>query len=86
MHVLLLLKLISFLSSSNIKQFLIFSRFQEACQCITELNSPDRLHLIVRLSIEHTLEMNAKSRLATGGLFHGLMKENILSVQQYLQG
>ncbi|XP_072036491.1 LOW QUALITY PROTEIN: eukaryotic translation initiation factor 4 gamma 1-like [Amphiura filiformis] len=71
---------------ATLDEYLNIRDMKEACECISELGSPERMHLFVRLSIEHVLEMDSKSRLATGSLFHKLIKENLLSVQQYLQG
>ena len=54
--------------------------------CVKELESPKSMHIVVSKSLELVLERSKQARERTGNLMHDLVKNNMLTVDQYIQG
>ena len=59
---------------------------QEVAECLKELQSPSRHDVFVEVTFNHTMEKKAIERQATGKLIHFLMRDCVLTAQQYLNG
>ena len=64
----------------------IFDFFQEAIQCVKELNAPSKYWLLSRVAVETTLEQNDKNRCLTAKLLRKLIEESLLTVEDYFKG
>lgn len=64
----------------------IVSLCQEAVECVKELQSPSTHHVFVTLAFNHTVEQKESSRKAIGRLFHFLLRDGVLTNEQYLTG
>lgn len=73
-------------SKSTLDEYLHINDMKEAILCVKEMQSPCLLHLFVYHSVNHVLEKTKQARHMTGTLLHDLVKKNIISVDQYLQG
>jgi len=66
---------------------LVYSWYwQEATECVKELNSPNSLHLFVYHSLLLNLERSPQARQRTGTLLQHLIKNRVLSITQYIEG
>ena len=54
--------------------------------CLRELQSPSVHYVFVDEILNHTMEKRASHRIATGKLLHFLLRDGVLTAQQYLQG
>lgn len=60
--------------------------FQEAVQCVAELNSSSLLYAFVRHGVESTLERRTAAREQIGLLLYQLVKAGLLPKQQFYKG
>lgn len=67
-------------------EYLHINDLKEAVLCIKELESPKNIHLFVTNAINHVLERSPQARKQTGSLLHDVVKQNVISVQSYIQG
>ena len=54
--------------------------------CLREVQSPSLHYVFVDEVFNHTMEKQASDRNATGKLLHFLLRDGVLTAQQYLQG
>ena len=54
--------------------------------CLKEVQSPSVHHVFVDEILNHTMEKKASDRNASGKLLHFLLRDGVLTAQQYLQG
>ncbi|XP_033642512.1 eukaryotic translation initiation factor 4 gamma 3-like [Asterias rubens] len=71
---------------ATIEEFLSIKDIEEALMCVLELNSPSRMHILVRSAMNCSLEKNPGARDAAGLLFHKLIKAGHLSKEQFVIG
>ncbi len=59
---------------------------QEAVLCVRELESPKSLYMFVNVAVTEVLERSQLARTMTGDLLNELVKQEVLSLDQYIQG
>lgn len=59
---------------------------QEAAECLRELQSPSTHHVFVDEAFNLTIEKKESERNATGKLLHFLLRDGVLTAEQYLNG
>ena len=64
----------------------MFSFEQEVAECLKEIQSPSRHHVFVEVTLNHTMEKRTSERQLTGKLIHFLLRDGVLTAQQYLDG
>ncbi|XP_056129104.1 eukaryotic translation initiation factor 4 gamma 3 isoform X2 [Lampris incognitus] len=73
-------------SKSIIDEFLHINDYQEAVQCVDELDLASRLHMFVRVGVESTLERSQITRDHMGQLLFQLVQQGILPKNQFYKG
>jgi len=66
-------------------EYLSNHELEEAVLCVREIE-PASIHLFVYHIINNVLERTQESRELVGNLLHDLVKKQVLTVDQYLQG
>ncbi|XP_027039827.1 eukaryotic translation initiation factor 4 gamma 3-like isoform X3 [Pocillopora damicornis] len=69
-----------------IEEYLDIRDMKEAVECVKELQSPSTHHVFVTFAFNHTVEQKESSRKAIGRLFHFLLRDGVLTNEQYLTG
>ncbi|CAL1268469.1 unnamed protein product [Larinioides sclopetarius] len=69
-----------------IDEFLHNNDFEEAIKCVTELASPNTVHMFINAAINQVLERSSQARYSLGQLLASLMKKKIISFDQYKKG
>ncbi|XP_076365221.1 eukaryotic translation initiation factor 4 gamma 3-like isoform X2 [Tachypleus tridentatus] len=69
-----------------IDEFLHIQDFKEAVLCVSEVFSQSTICSFVSSAINQVLERSSQARHLVGQLFHDLVRKNILSVEQYVEG
>ena len=59
---------------------------QEVAVCLKEVQSPSVHYVFVDEILNHTMDKKASDRNASGKLLHFLLRDGVLTAQQYLQG
>ena len=54
--------------------------------CARELSSPANAHVIVTTALNHVLERSEVARKQTGALMHELVKEKVVTVDDFKKG
>lgn len=54
--------------------------------CVKELESPKSIYMFVNHALSHVLEKSNQARSRAGTLLHDLVKQKVLTVDQYIQG
>ena len=54
--------------------------------CISELNSPSMMHILVRSAMNCSLEKTTLARECVGQLFHKLLKDGHLTKEKFVEG
>ncbi|XP_059187653.1 eukaryotic translation initiation factor 4 gamma 1-like isoform X2 [Centropristis striata] len=73
-------------STAIIEEYLHINDMKEALQCVQEMNSPQLLFVFVRNGLESTLERSTIAREHMGLLLQQLIKNSILTKEQYYNG
>ncbi|XP_067049719.1 eukaryotic translation initiation factor 4 gamma 1-like isoform X3 [Acropora muricata] len=71
---------------SIIDEFLNIKDMKEVAECLKEIQSPSRHHVFVEVTFNHTMEKRTSERQLTGKLIHFLLRDGVLTSQQYLDG
>ncbi|KAK2557679.1 Eukaryotic translation initiation factor 4 gamma 1 [Acropora cervicornis] len=71
---------------SIIDEFLNIKDMKEVAECLEEIGSPSRRHVFVEVTFNHTMEKRTSERQLTGKLIHFLLRDGVLTSQQYLDG
>ncbi|XP_067048900.1 eukaryotic translation initiation factor 4 gamma 1-like isoform X2 [Acropora muricata] len=71
---------------SIIDEFLNIRDMKEVAECLKEIWSPSRHHVFVEVTFNHTMEKRMSERQLTGKLIHFLLRDGVLTSQQYLDG
>jgi len=69
-----------------IDEFLHMADDKEALLCARELSSPANAHVIVTTALNHVLERSEVARKQTGALMHELVKEKVVTVDDFKKG
>ncbi|KAG8175493.1 hypothetical protein JTE90_025507 [Oedothorax gibbosus] len=69
-----------------IDEFLHNNDFEEAIKCVTELASPNTVHMFINTAINQVLERSSQARYSLGQLLFSLLKKKIISFEQYKKG
>ncbi|XP_013777285.1 eukaryotic translation initiation factor 4 gamma 3-like [Limulus polyphemus] len=69
-----------------IDEFLHLQDFKEAVLCVSEVFSQSTICSFISSAINQVLERSSQARHLVGQLFHDLVRKNILSVEQYVEG
>ncbi|EDO33172.1 predicted protein, partial [Nematostella vectensis] len=72
--------------NSIIDEYHNISDLKEAMECIQEMKSPSMHHKVVFYAINHSMEKHQNERLKTGRLLRALVKSNIISKEQFMEG
>ncbi|KAL9970594.1 hypothetical protein ACROYT_G022998 [Oculina patagonica] len=73
-------------SKSIIEEYLDIRDMKEAVECFKELQSPTTHHVFVNEAFNFTLSKRTSDRNATGRLLHFLLRDGVLTAEQYLDG
>ncbi|XP_044171026.1 eukaryotic translation initiation factor 4 gamma 3-like isoform X2 [Acropora millepora] len=71
---------------SIIDEFLYIKDMKEVAECLKEIGSPSRHHVFVEVTFNHTMEKRTSERQLTGKLIHFLLRDGVLTSQEYLDG
>ncbi|XP_055935890.1 eukaryotic translation initiation factor 4 gamma 3-like isoform X2 [Argiope bruennichi] len=69
-----------------IDEFLHNNDFEEAIKCVTELASPNTVHMFINAAINQVLERSSQARYSLGQLLSSLLKKKIITFDQYKKG
>ncbi|GBN38454.1 Eukaryotic translation initiation factor 4 gamma 3 [Araneus ventricosus] len=69
-----------------IDEFLRSNDFEEAIKCVTELSSPNTVHVFINAAINQVLERSSRARYSLGQLLSALLKKKIITFDQYKKG
>ncbi|KAM7445324.1 regulation of mRNA cap binding [Porites harrisoni] len=73
-------------SVAIIEEYLNSKNMTEVAVCLKEVQSPSIHYVFVDKILNLTMEKRASHRSATGKLLHFLLRDGVLTAQQYLQG
>lgn len=73
-------------TKSLMEEYLHINDIKEATECVKELGSSSSLHLFVYHSQLLNLERTPQARQRVGTLLHHLIKNKVLSANQYIEG
>lgn len=71
---------------SIIDEFLNIKDMKEVSECLKEIGSPSRHPVFVEVTFNHTMEKRTSERQLTGKLIHFLLRDGVLTSQEYLDG
>ncbi|XP_013779883.1 eukaryotic translation initiation factor 4 gamma 3-like [Limulus polyphemus] len=69
-----------------IDEFLHLQDFKEAMHCVSEVFSSSTVSLFIFFAFNQVLERSSQARHLVGQLFHDLVRKNMITVEQYVQG
>ncbi|XP_076320360.1 eukaryotic translation initiation factor 4 gamma 3-like [Tachypleus tridentatus] len=69
-----------------IDEFLHLQDFKEAMHCVAEIFSSSTVSLFIFYAFNQVLERSSQARHLVGQLFHDLIRKNMITVDQYIEG
>ncbi|CAL1268470.1 unnamed protein product [Larinioides sclopetarius] len=69
-----------------IEKFLFTNDFEEAIKNVTELASPNTVHMFIDAAVNQVLEKSCQARYCLGQLLSSLFKKKIITFEQYKKG
>ncbi|GFQ88988.1 eukaryotic translation initiation factor 4 gamma 3 [Trichonephila clavata] len=69
-----------------IDEFLLGIDFEEAIKCVSELISPNNVHVFITFVVDQVLERSSQDKYCVGHLLYTLLKKKIITFNQYKNG
>ncbi|GFY73771.1 eukaryotic translation initiation factor 4 gamma 3 [Trichonephila inaurata madagascariensis] len=69
-----------------IDEFLLSIDFEEAIKCVSEMTSPNNVHMFINFAISQVLERPSQAKYYVGHLLYTLLKKKIITFEQYKNG
>ncbi|PRD22239.1 UNVERIFIED_CONTAM: Eif4g3 [Trichonephila clavipes] len=69
-----------------IDEFLLGIDFEEAIKCVSEMTSPNNVHMFMNFAISQVLERSSQAKYYVGHLLYTLLKKEIITFEQYKNG
>ncbi|CAL1268464.1 unnamed protein product [Larinioides sclopetarius] len=73
-------------TTTIIEKLILNNDFEEAIKNVTELASPNTVHMFIDAAINQVLEKSIQARYSLGHLLSSLLKKEIITFEQYKKG